>query len=214
MAHREYRPEDLPTLFGGMAARLRGANFEKPLKQCSTLIAAAGQECFDRAQDPDGAPWKPIMGWRARGGDKPLRDRGLLMASIVGKAAGHVERIDQTSLVQGTNVDYAAIHQDGKTILPKGRALAIPLTPEAYRSHEANRGHGARNFPRRLVLIWPQGKSHGWLVETKGKKFIMHFLLVPKVTIPARPFLGFGQQLVSDIDNVFLDFLRRTVLEA
>ncbi len=198
----------------------QAANRSTLFKKLALVLVSETRKNFTSATAPDGSPWKPLAGYRARGGHRILRDRGLLMASLTGKGANHVERTTQDSLEWGTNLDYAATHQYGGTIYPKrGRALAIPMTREAY-----NAG-SPRNFPRFLAMVWPSGKSSGMLVETKvgasgkyaanrGARSTIHYLLMPKVTIPARPFLGLNQAILDKIDLVIADHVAKEIAKA
>lgn len=81
----------------------------------------------DTGHAPDGTPWLPLKQPRdrardrnARGGpdnkQRPLRDSGILMASLTGSGDNHVERVEDRRLTWGTNVDYAAVHQEGAEI--------------------------------------------------------------------------------------------------
>lgn len=167
------------------------------LKVTAVLLGAATKENFDRGQSPDGTPWNPLAWPRARGGSKPLRDRGLLMASTSARGAGHVEEYGADSLVFGTNHESAALHQHGGTIRPrKGKFLAIPLTKEAARSGRP------RGFPDPLHFASRDPSRGGALMDKKGKA---HFALVKQVTVPARPFLGFNPALLEKIDNAAAD---------
>ncbi len=107
-------------------------SWKVPLKRCRVAVLADVRKNFAEGHDPDGNPWLPLKHPRARTGgggeDKPLRDRGPLLASLVGQSAeGHVEELTDTLLELGTNLPYAHTHQQGSTI--KGNPyLAIPLT--------------------------------------------------------------------------------------
>lgn len=61
--------------------------------------------CFRDSQDPYGNQWLPL---KYRNG-KPLLDTGRLRNSITYKISGN-------SVQAGTNVDYAAVHQNGARI--------------------------------------------------------------------------------------------------
>lgn len=186
-------------------------DFRPALRRMRLELLAKTADNFRGAHAPDGTPWPAIQGIRARlkGTPQPLRDRGLLAASLSAKGGeGTVDTLAATSLEWGTALDYAATHQEGATIYPKeAKALAVPLTPEAYRAG------GPRNFGRPLRLVWPKGKARGWLVEDrrkrgkKGERAEMQFLLLPKATIPARPFLGLTDALVGRLETVLLDFV-------
>jgi phage gpG-like protein len=105
------------------ASQGKQADFTVPLKQSKVLLSAATKECFDQGKSPAGDLWAPLRHPRAnsRGGDKPLRDKDLLMASATAQGAGHVEQLTQTYLVYGSNLDYAGVHQFGATIPERRR---------------------------------------------------------------------------------------------
>lgn len=157
------------TTLGTYAAEARGMAraVARPLmslmKRLSILIRDDAKLNFDQSATPDGQPWLPLKFPRARGGgagSKPLRDRGILMASMQGRGPSAVTKISGATLEQGTNVEYASLHQHGGVIVPTGgrKFLAIPRTPEAARTP-------ARKFPRPLRAII--GKRGGVLVEQK-----------------------------------------------
>lgn len=205
MAQEQIPLNELPAWLQAVAARLGSQSYGVPLKRCAVSVRAATKQNFSKGRGPDGQTWPPIKFPRPRGGDKPLRDTGLLMASVTTKGAqGSIEEIGDVSLRIGTNLDRAVLHQYGGMLRPKGgKALAIPLTREAV-----NAGRPGRMS--NLVLVWPKGKAHGWLVEEKsgrgknnrGAQTVMHWLLVPKATIPARPFLGWNPEMADECGNI------------
>lgn len=190
--------EQLPAYLQTLVDRLGGMSFAEPLKRrCAESVRSFTKQNFSKGQGPNGEAWRPLMNPRPRGagGQKPLRDTGLLMASVIAKGGkGSVEQVTDSSLVIGTNLDRAAIHQYGGVVRPKGgRALAIPLTRQAVTAGSPRRMPG-------LVLVWPKGSKAGWLqTAPQGrKKVVRHFLLVAKVTIPARPFLGWNSDMADE----------------
>lgn len=223
---------------GEWAARSSAAlsrNYSNPLKTCRGLIIESVRDNFQGSHDPDGSPWKPLGHERPAGGDKPLSNTGLLKGSVTGGGSGHVEELSETSLVMGTNLDRAAIHQWGGVIRPRNaKMLAIPLTKEAARHTSP------RNFPRPLGLVTRPGHP-AFLVEQtlgrrkrkgkgligpllpgeerpgvevvgpqelgRGAKTIWQYLLLSSVRIPARQFLGFGSKLIDQIGKVFGDWM-------
>ena len=131
------------------------------------------------------------------------------MASVTAPGPGHVEDITATTLVVGTNLDKAPIHQYGGTITPtNAKALSIPL------SVEAQRAGGAGKFPRPLFLLKRKGKPP-LLAEQKQKgkgkrqrtELTLHYILLQSVTIPARPFIGWSAKLLGTVERLFGDFL-------
>jgi phage gpG-like protein len=113
---------------------LAGADWTPALKICRVLLVSAAKECFDQARAPDGSPWLPLKSPRSnsRGKDAPLRDNGLLMGSVTGSGAGHVESLTPTELTVGTNLDYAGVHQFGHTFQRPERQRPYPLKPWVF----------------------------------------------------------------------------------
>lgn len=189
-------------------------SYRKPLRSCKQEIVADTKENFAAGRGPDGQAWPALAHSRpgSKSADKPLRDKGLLMASVLSaNAQGHVEELTDDYFLMGTNLDYARIHQEGGTITPKNaKALSIPLT------REAERAGGARNFPRDL-FVWKGESGRAFLAEAeqkgRGKKsftqLLFHYILLDSVRIPARPFLGFGQRLVAKLTEIFVDYWGR-----
>ncbi len=225
---------DLEAWADAKAQNVAALSFEKPLKSCLVALKADVKENFAGSHAPDGTPWTPLKFPRVRskGQDHPLRDRGLLMASI-SAGEGHVESVDSHSFEVGTNLVYAAIHQHGGVIRPtSGKFLAIPLTKEAYAVGSPRNWTGAR-------LSCIVGQRGGVLVERKQQQvravkaggsgfaarksaavsqqrqrlapvsIIAHYALVRSVTIPARPFLGFSERVLGTFEDIIGDFLER-----
>jgi phage gpG-like protein len=188
-------------------------------KRMGIALASDMKGHFDRSASPDGSPWAPI-GPRPQGGDKPLLNTGKLRASITGQA-------ETDGASAGTNAIQANLMNAGGTIRPvKAKALSIPITREAVRAGSP------RVFPRKLVLIKSQ-KGNVLLVETApktktgkikkrkqtagekslaarfdgGAEFVVHYVLVPSVTIKARPFNGFTAEAIEDVTGMAMDYL-------
>lgn len=170
------------------------------LRILATAVKADAALNFDRSAGPDGTPWRPLAFPRASGGGRPLRDKGLLLASLTA-GAGHVERYSSNAVVVGTNRPGAALHQYGGRVTPKrGKFLAIPATREASRT-------AARDFPRTLVALI--GKRGGVLVESGKPRGAVQYFLSRGVTVPARPFLGAGPRLLAKLDALIRDYYGR-----
>lgn len=215
-------------------------DFTKALGLCSIAIASSTKENFRGSHSPEGMPWLPLARPRinSKGSDKPLRDNGPLMASVtVRNAAGNVETITPTRLEFGTNLEYAGTHQYGATIFPtKSKYLAIPITKQAKQAGSP------RNFAG-LTYAWAKGpKLRGKLVEEvdtagkrstkrgkkgdrqqveltkqKGKKgltaAITHYLLLSSVTVPARPFLGWNEELTDEVGSIIADQAAKQLMD-
>jgi phage gpG-like protein len=154
------------------------------------VIAVSGaKDHFRNERSPGGIAWPKLKHARPGGGNRVLRDKGLLMASISASVTEGELRL--TASHPGANV-----HQFGATIKPKrAKKLAIPLTREAKRAGRP------RDFPRPLKWRPTSGPS-SLLYEVTGKrtkKVVMHFVLVDEVVIPARRFLGFSAETLGKI---------------
>lgn len=132
---------DLAQYLGTLGAAYSPAKLDmtRPLRPVSVYLASQAKMNFDRASTPDGAPWPPLKRQRPRNkraakagkrkgkhsGQKPLRDSGILMASMSARAAtaGAVRAITggagRANLEQGSNVDYGGYHQFGTRHIPK-----------------------------------------------------------------------------------------------
>jgi phage gpG-like protein len=111
--------------------------------------------------------------------------RGMLRRSFT---SGTFAVGDDVQGVVGSPARYAAIHETGGEIRPKGRALAIPLHPSAKYAK-------------------PRDFSDLFIVKTAGKIFLARnaggkrssrvdfmYLLVPRVRMPARRYLTKAQE--------------------
>jgi len=164
--------------------------------------ATAGMKShFDTATAPDGTPWPRLRFPRPAGGDKPLRDRGLLMASAHSK-------LEWPYLYLRANSPGARLHNWGGVVQAQpGKALAIPIT------REASRLPGPRAFPRPLFMIWRQGAQGGVLAERVGRgrnqQIKVHYVLKRRVEIPKREFLGVSEKTATRIaDEVWGEAVR------
>lgn len=100
---------------------LAAIDWAPALRACSLLLASAARECFDQGRAPDGAAWLPLKRpSKKRGGKsaKPLRDTGLLMASLQPGRPDNVTDVGAFHVGFGTNVAYARFHQEGTRTIP------------------------------------------------------------------------------------------------
>jgi phage gpG-like protein len=134
-------------LGGGSAGRLPPplANI---LKQ---ILVSDVKSRFSTGTDPSGAKWRPLKHARPNGGDVPLRDTGILMASFSGGTDGN-------SVWVGTTHPGAALHNFGGVVRGRGKMLAIPLTKEAKRSG------GPRRWKNGKLVFRPTRKPRVFLL--------------------------------------------------
>lgn len=94
--------------------------------------------------------------------------------------------VNESALIArvGSNLKYARIQEVGGTIRAKDKLLSIPLSKEAQKSG------GARTMAGLILIPKGKGRQHSLLVRpgTKGG-FELHWVLVPSVTLPPRPYL-------------------------
>lgn len=179
-------------------------NWEPALKIIAVLIAAATRENFEGQHAPDGTAWPALAHPRpsSQGGDQALRDFGFLDASVTGNGAGHIEEYEDNALTFGTNLDYARTQQEGDPDRHASEAqyLAIPLTAEAKSAGRA------RQFPSELFVLPSKKPDTALLAERDDSgNLVIQYVLKKSVSIPARPFLGFNDQLLEKIDDVFAE---------
>lgn len=172
----EVTPDAFAALLGRKADELAHLDLTVPLRRIAVLARSSVLENFSGSHGPDGVPWLPLKHKRAnsKGDDKPLRDKGILMASVTASgSAGHVEAITSRSLKLGTNVVYAAIqHFGGRIQYPEKRRSKPWVFKNAF-------GHTV--FTQRI-------RAHA-------------------VTIPPRPFLGWGEGLLARSKQVLAEYL-------
>lgn len=104
------------------------------LNDVSVYLGSRAKECFDQGKSPDGKPWLALKHPRNRArdqkakggtGQKPLRDKGLLGASVQGQGVHGIREFGANYLEQGTNLDYAGPHNFGAVIrIPEQRRPA------------------------------------------------------------------------------------------
>lgn len=158
---------------------------------------------FKQQQGPDG-PWKPSRRAQAEGKKTLLMKAGHggLYEAIA--ATFDEEKAVVGVLKSGPAASYARSHQYGLVyVAPAGKAIPIPWSKEAKAA--AKIGTKPSDMPN-LKLVWPKGSKTGWLVEYKkgrgkggeGKisfkeRYILHWMLVKKITIPPRPYLWLSE---------------------
>lgn len=165
--------------FGDLARKAR--NPSGVLKVVGEALLRVQNQRFQSQTDPTGKPWARLKPLTAllRGSRGPiLRRSGNLMRSGAWQVSGTTLRI-------GLNTIYAAVHQFGATIKPvRAKMLAI--------------GIGSANI----------GRSRGGLIL--GKASNSHpssVVMARKVTIPARPIVGFGPKDQEAASNAVADWL-------
>jgi phage gpG-like protein len=148
---------DLPGWANRKAEDIAHLDMTPALKTVSVMLSAEYKSNFDESHGPDGIPWLPLKHPRAnsKGGDKVLRDKGLLMASGTAGATGHVQIVEAWQLIWGTNLVCAAVHQYGHTFNVPTRYRPPHLKPWVFTADD-----GRKIFTRKI-------KGHTWLLPAR-----------------------------------------------
>lgn len=186
-----------------------------------THMATIGARSLDSQSDPvSGRRWqKPrpgTLGIRpgGGGGGKALYDTGRLARSLTRRP-----RVAENSVTVGSNLAQARLLQFGGTVVPKrAKHLTQPLTREAARTQSFRRWWTEMERKnRRPFILRRRGKVLAMALAKPAKrrsgagsgraraevpKVEAHWKLVAKMTVPARPFLGFSpssKRLLNDL---------------
>lgn len=107
-------------------------------------------------------------------------------------------QVDKSTAIVSVDKEGIALHYYGGTVLPKKKALAIPLSPIVA-------GIWPSEAPGNLDLFWPKNSSHGFLKDSNSSEIL--YLLVPKVTIRA-------DKNVLPTDEEYYSAAQEAILEA
>ena len=186
-----------------------------------TLDDAQAQELLDRLLRTSERPQEALHGiagqWRSsvaknfRAGGRPrkwaARSDGspatLSRTSRLQRCVG--TRVLRAGVKIGTRVRQARLMQEGGTVRPRRRRyLSIPVTDQ--RRLQAGAGALFRRYPDRVYSTFPDGGAKGYVFikpSPDADEGELVFVLVRKVTVPARPFL-----MAHDEDiNAWIDIL-------
>ena len=83
------------------------------------------------------------------------------------------------------SVDYPgiALHYEGGTVLPKKKALAVPISPSVAGIWPSEAG--ALSTGDGASMFWPRNSRHGFIKDNDSGELL--WLLIPKATVPADP---------------------------
>lgn len=174
----------------GIMYRTSPAGLEKPLTVGGLSAVSDIQNRFTQSVGPTGAAWLPLRFPRLTGGEKPLSNFGLLANSF-----SHA--VTSPRLDIGTALPHAPLMNFGGTVRPKrSKYLTIPMTLKAFRAGSARRIDGLRF---RYV-----GGAGAFLVDEDGTP---QWRLVKKMTVPARPFIGWSEEWSQDFREMLAEYL-------
>jgi phage gpG-like protein len=189
--------ENVRGMFQAVVAQTRQP--ERLLKPWGAILQSETARVFRAQANPtNNAPWpRPstlTLGSRpgGGGGGKALLDTGRLRNALVSRTPRYTK---DSVAITTEGVIYAALHQFGGEIVPvNAKMLAVPLTRDARRAGSARRWWENNKSAKPFVFTSGKGKK---LIATANKEGALefHFVLLPKVTVPARPFLGISETL-------------------
>lgn len=163
----------------------RAENRRPLMASIGANLVTSSQRRFERETGPGGAKWgrlsprtanKRISG-RARGYDHMLRVSGRLYGSLTSAS-------DNDSAEAGTNAIYAGSHQFGAEIIHHARSQRI------YRFYDKKSDRIDYRFRSRS-----RSNFESW--ATIGEH---------KVTVPARPYLGFDDYDRDEVIQIVADY--------
>ncbi len=184
---------------GGGVIGVGGQPLPAPIwRVISQVMTSDVKDRFATGTSPDGTPWRGLAHPRPQGGDQPLRNTGVMWASIHG---GY----DANSAWVATTHPGAATHNFGAIIRGKGKMLAIPLTVQAVRAGSPRRWNGP---PLRFM---PTRRGRRFLLYTDvGGVRVGQYLLVDEVRIPQRRFMGLTKKAFGTIGQIVLESFGRS----
>lgn len=153
----------------------------------AALMLTQTQRRFERQVGPDGTAWLPLSSrTAARKIGKRRRGTANMLRVSTRLYRSLTTSSDDRSAEVGTNVEYAGIHQFGGDIQHYARSQTMSFKKVRKRYRFATRG-------------------------TKGAEERKITIGEHQVTIPARPYLGFGPNDITAIQDEASDFLAREV---
>ncbi len=189
----------------GLAERIAKIAIDQAVHAALTeLVLAMRVWCQVNALNqvsPDGTAFAPSKHPRKWGSGGPLNDTGEMIRWIDANVTAPTE-MELTS-----KSPQARLMQDGGTIAPvNAKFLAIPLTEEAARAG------GARNYPGELTPIINKAGTKGVLRDEEGEA--VYALTVGPIVVPARPFVGFSEEMIQSVEDRIADKVVDAIVEA
>lgn len=193
--------EKVRGMFQAVVAQTRQP--ERLLKPWGAILQSETARVFRAQANPtNNAPWPSpsslTLGTRpgGGGGGKALLDTGRLRNALVSRTPRYTK---DSVAITTEGVIYAGLHQFGGTVRPiNAKMLAIPLTREARLAGSARRWW-AQNAAKKPFVYRSKVSGKAFIVTEEESDYLegmdFHFLLLPQVTVPARPFLGISESL-------------------
>lgn len=191
----EYSLQTLVDLMGKGGVELERKAWTAAGPAVRVLSVSGAQAGIAQGVDIHGRPFAPLKGPRPSGGGQPLRDKGLLAASL--SAA-----VTESGVTLSANAPGARLQNYGGRVVPKrGKWLTIPKTVEAQRIGSP----GGGRFPRPLFFRAAASSTRAMLCEVVSGKLVVQYVLVKSVTLPARTYLGWSAPTLVKITAVIAD---------
>lgn len=96
--------------------KFQNADFREPLEGFIPQIEQEERAAFAGEKTPGGEPWAKLSPYtiKKKGHARILYESGAMMAAMIDhKAPHHVGEVTDRFLTYGTDLEYAAFHQDG-----------------------------------------------------------------------------------------------------
>jgi phage gpG-like protein len=170
---------------GGLGQALQkaialGEDMRPVLEASGQLIETNVSLRFDTSRGPGGIPWPPT--WQQRHESVPTKKS---------KQVGP-QRPSSKILIQSGSLRESITHAVGKDQVEIGVGANSPGDVDKY---AAVQQFGATIYPRTSNVLVFTGADGGLVFATH-------------VTIPARPFIGFDDQDVADLEDLWTDVVR------
>lgn len=176
----------------------RGEDPSPAMAAIAEHLRVSAQQRFEAEAGPGGAKWPPLARStlkrlrKGRTSPKILRDQGFLYASLTAAS-------DDQSAIAGSNLIYARIHQLGGDIVQPERAgsAMFRFAKEGAGSKKDADGKVTR-FGSKLRFAKRSSKAKGNFEKTfiRGET---------RITMPARPYLGFDAADQVAITEILTD---------
>lgn len=178
---------------GELSKRLKSGSLEPTMRRVSKYLVSSAVRKINGHIPPENAPLTQTV----KRGNKTLRDKGQLMASIAPQNG-------RDWAAAQTNKAQARILQEGGEIKGKGKGLWLPASK---RTRSLMRKYNAQR-PGELIDAM---KANGYTLFRTGKVFCARkkrgkgepfalFIIKDSVKIPARPFL-----YIDDADEKYIN---------
>ena len=224
-AGRSYSLEDFARRLGVTVEQVERIDFRPAMEVCARLIQNDTRERFRRGEDPDGKQWKPLKrprkGGSAAAPPKPKKPR---------KARKPRKR--KSLLAKKVKAGVVSLIKKALGTTKLGRVLRKELKLPKGKKKPARKKKGRKRKPFVMGVdlpLWDTGRlvasvgagsvDHVEEVDRRGLVYGTNVSYAPyhqygTRTIPARPFLGIGDDLAKQLEDVLVKFAEDEIVKA